>query len=61
VLQSALVYINTLMVQYEIAQPAWTDMLMVEDKRGLTPLIWAHVSPYGEIRLDMQDRLQLAA
>jgi TnpA family transposase len=61
VLQSALVYINTLMVQYELAQPAWTDVLTVEDKRGLTPLIWAHVSPYGEIRLDMQDRLQLAA
>jgi hypothetical protein len=55
------VYINTLMVQHELAQQAWTDVLTVEDKRGLTPLIWAHVSPYGEIRLDMQNRLQLAA
>ena len=61
VLQSALVYINTLMLQYELGQPQWGEVLTVEDKRGLTPLIWAHVSPYGEIRLDMQDRLQLAA
>lgn len=61
VLQAAMVYINTLMIQHELTTPAWSDALTVEDKRGLTPLIWAHVSPYGEIRLNMQDRLELAA
>jgi hypothetical protein len=49
------------MIQDQLTAPAWADALTVEDKRGLTPLIWAHISPYGEIRLDMQSRLELAA
>jgi len=61
VLQAAMVYINTLMIQDQLIAPALADALTVEDKRGLTPLIWAHISPYGEIRLDMQSRLELAA
>jgi hypothetical protein len=27
--------------------------------RGLTPLFWAHVAPYGEERLNMSRRLSL--
>jgi hypothetical protein len=27
--------------------------------RGLTPLFWQHVLPYGEVRLDMTSRLTL--
>jgi len=61
VLQAAMVYINTPMIQDQLIAPALADALTVEDKRGLTPLIWAHISPYGEIRLDMQSRLELAA
>ena len=30
------------------------------DARGLTPLVWGHVSPYGAFDLDMERRLDLA-
>jgi hypothetical protein len=29
------------------------------DIRGLTPLVWGHVSPYGAFDLDMNRRLDL--
>ena len=59
ILQAALVYVNTLMVQDVLADQAWADRLTAEDRRGLTPLFWAHVAPYGEVRLDMGRRLSL--
>lgn len=27
-----------------------------DDLRGLTPLLWSHVNPYGECHLDLDDR-----
>jgi hypothetical protein len=30
-----------------------------EDKRGLTPLVWGHVNPYGLFRLDINTRLAI--
>jgi TnpA family transposase len=60
VLQSALVYVNTLMLQDILTEPGWDDALTAEDRRGLTPLFWTHVAPYGEVRLDMADRLPLS-
>jgi hypothetical protein len=59
VLQTALVYVNTLMVQDVLADDAWSTALTNEDRRALTPLFWAHVAPYGEIKLDMRTRLTL--
>jgi Tn3 transposase DDE domain len=47
VLQTALVYINTLMLQDVLADPAWEQALTAEDRRGLTPLFWSHVTPTG--------------
>jgi hypothetical protein len=38
---------------------AWATRLTVEDLRALTPLIYAHVSPYGHFLLDMLTRLDL--
>ncbi|MGW1365318.1 hypothetical protein ACWCQP_49365 [Streptomyces chartreusis] len=35
-------------------------MLTDGDKWSLTPLFWIHVLPYGEVRLNMGSRLQLA-
>jgi len=35
--------------------------MTVDDWRGLTPLIYHHVNPYGRIELDMARRLPLAA
>ncbi len=57
--QNALVLINTLMIQRVLAAPAWLARLTPEDLRGLTPLIYAQVHPYGVFRLDMAARLAL--
>lgn len=59
-LQTALVFVNTLMIQEMLADPEWANLLTEEDKRALTPLFWMHLQPYGEVRLNMGSRLQLA-
>ena len=60
ILQAALVYVNTLMFQDLLAEPDWDDVLTPEDRRGLTPLFWSHVLPYGEVKLNMTNRLPLS-
>ena len=60
-LQSALAYVNALMLQDILGEPEWADLLTSADRRGLTPLFWSHVRPYGEVNLDMGARLNLAA
>ena len=60
-LQACLVYVNTLFIQEVLAEPTWHARMMPEDWRGLTPLIYQHVNPYGRIELDMARRLPLAA
>jgi hypothetical protein len=30
-----------------------------DDLRGLTPLFWTNIAPYGEVRLNMSNRLAL--
>ena len=60
ILQAALVYVNTLMLQDILADPDWEDALTAEDERGLTPLFWSHVLPYGEVKLNMSSRLALS-
>lgn len=59
VLQSALVYVNTLMVQDVLADDEWADRMTDVDHRGLTPLFWTHIASYGEVRLNMDRRLSL--
>jgi TnpA family transposase len=59
ILQAALVYVNTLMIQDVLAEPAWSDVLTDDDLRGLTPLFWTHITPYGVFRLQMDQRLAL--
>jgi Tn3 transposase DDE domain-containing protein len=58
-LQISLAYINTLMFQQVLSQPAWQGRLTAADLRALTPLLWAHVNPYGTFTLDMSERLLL--
>jgi TnpA family transposase len=58
-LQASLVYINTLMVQQVLTEPAWSARMTSEDYRALTPLIYHHVNPYGLFELDMAKRLPL--
>jgi len=59
ILQAALVYVNTLMLQDVLAGETWSGLLGEADRRGLTPLFWQHVRPYGEVRLDMGARLRI--
>jgi TnpA family transposase len=60
-LQSSLVFINTQLLQAVLRDPAWARRLTEEDRRGLSPLFWSHVNPYGRFRLDMDTRLDLTA
>lgn len=59
-LQACLVYVNTLMVQEVLAEPQWYNRMTEEDWRGLTPLFYLHINPYGRFDLDMDSRLPLA-
>lgn len=45
ILQAAVVYVNTLMVQEVLTLPDWEGVLTADDKRGLTPLFWATSCP----------------
>lgn len=56
-LQVCMVYINTLIIQDILSDPAWENKLTAEDMRALTPLIHAHINPYGLFPLDMNQRL----
>lgn len=38
---------NTLVLQAVRGEPGWAAMLTPTDRRGLTPLFWEHVRPYG--------------
>lgn len=60
-LQISLVYINTLMIQQVLAEPEWQQQMQPEDLRALSPLIYAHVNPYGRFSLDMTKRLTIEA
>lgn len=56
-LQNSLVFVNTLMLQQVLAEPVWASRMAPEDWRGLTPLIYPHVSPYGTFDLDLDRRI----
>jgi len=58
-LQISLVFINTLMIQDILAEPQWGQQMTSEDLRALTPLIYAHINPYGSFNLNMDERLAL--
>ncbi|MGO9294848.1 MAG: hypothetical protein ACLP52_13400 [Streptosporangiaceae bacterium] len=46
-------------LQDVLADETWSELLGEADRRGLTPLFWQHVRPYGEVRLDMGSRLRI--
>jgi len=58
-LQSALVHVNTILLQRVLDDPAWVVQLTDQDRRALSPLFWTHVNPYGRFTLDMETRLDL--
>lgn len=57
-LQASLVYVNTLMAQEVLSDPYWSGQMTGADWRGLTPLFFSHVNPYGSFNLDMEKRIQ---
>lgn len=59
--QICLVYVNTLMIQQITSTEEWKHALTAEDYRALSPLIYAHVNPYGVFELDMNERLSIIA
>jgi TnpA family transposase len=56
-LQICMVYVNTLLVQKILSEKEWIDKMQPEDFRGLTPLFYSHVNPYGRLILDMNERI----
>ena len=56
-LQLCLVYVNTILIQKVLSEPQWAKRMTPEDLRGLTPLIYNHVNPYGLFLLNMNERL----
>jgi Tn3 transposase DDE domain len=58
-LQICLVYVTTLLIQQILAERTWAKRLTKEEIRALTPLIYAHVNPFGVFLLDMRARLPI--
>lgn len=58
-LQICFVYVNTLMIQQITSAEEWEHILTTEDYRALSPLIYAHVNPYGVFELNMNERLNI--
>ncbi|MEV0217775.1 transposase, partial [Micromonospora sp. NPDC050695] len=56
-LQSALVLVNTRMVDRVLAEPDWAARLTEHDLRGLTPLFWSNVALHGTFQLDLDQRI----
>jgi hypothetical protein len=58
-LQSALVHVNTLLLQDILSEEKRQKRLTDADRRALSPLFWTHVNPYGRFELDMHSHLAL--
>lgn len=59
-LQSALVHINTLLLQTVLADPPFRNLMGAAERRALSALFWTNINPYGRFLLDMTKRLDLA-
>jgi hypothetical protein len=57
-LQSAMVHINTLLLQAVLEDPQFHGLIGDTERRALSPLFWSK-NPYGRFRLDMTTRLDL--
>ena len=59
-IQVSLALINTLLLQAVLDEDAWKVPMKPEDWRGLTPLFYQHINPYGRFTLDLTQRLPLS-
>ena len=58
-LQSSLVFINTLMIQRVLQEPGWAERMTERDLAALSPLLTQHINKYGRFELDLNARLPL--
>ncbi len=58
-LQSSLVYINTLMIQRVLREPKWAERMTLRDLAALSPLLTQHINRFGRFDLDLETRLPL--
>lgn len=56
-LQSALVLVNTRLVDRVLREPQWATRMRDADRRGLTPLFWSNVALHGVFALDMDSHI----
>jgi len=59
-IQVSLALVNTLLLQEVLAEEKWKNAMKHEDWRGLTPLFYQHVNPYGRFTLDLTQRIPLS-
>jgi hypothetical protein len=45
------------LIQNVLNESQWTKRMTPDDLRGLTPLIYNHVNPYGLFLLNINERL----
>lgn len=58
-IQSCLVYINTLMIQRVLQEPGWAGRMTERDLAALSPLLTQHINKYGVFELDLEKRIPL--
>jgi TnpA family transposase len=58
-LQVCLVYVNTLMLQKILGEAKWFSQQKPADLNSLTPLLYAHINPYGSFRLNLTERIAI--
>jgi len=58
-LQSSMVYVNTLMIQRILQDSTWIERMTKRDFGALSPLPHSHINPYGKFDLDMSHNLGL--
>ncbi|MDQ5987598.1 MAG: hypothetical protein CSYNP_03343 [Syntrophus sp. SKADARSKE-3] len=60
-LQTSLVYINTLMIQRVLGDPIWLKRMTARDLAALSPLLTLHINPYGLFGVNIELWLALDA
>jgi TnpA family transposase len=58
-LQASLVYVNTLMIQHVLVDPAWYKQMTARDLAALSPLMTQHSNPCVRFELDLETRLPI--
>jgi len=57
-LQNSMIYVNTHMYQSILSNPELRASMSAEDYKGITPLIYENVNPYGSIELNLDERME---